>query len=66
MNSVRIRLQSEDDTVKLGRELAKCLPAGTVVALEGTLGAGKTRLVRAVAEALGVSARDITSPTFTL
>ncbi len=64
--SVRMRLQSENDTVRLGQKLAKSLPAGTVVALEGTLGAGKTRLVRAVAEALGVSARDITSPTFTL
>lgn len=64
--SVRIRLPSEDDTVKLGQELAMSLPAGTVVALEGTLGAGKTCLVRAVAEALGVAVRDITSPTFTL
>ena len=66
MYSVRIRLLSEDDTVKLGQELARCIPAGTVVALMGTLGAGKTRLVRAVAEAMGVSARDVTSPTFTL
>jgi tRNA threonylcarbamoyladenosine biosynthesis protein TsaE len=37
-----------------------------VVALGGTLGAGKTRLVRAVARALGIPAEDVTSPTFVL
>jgi tRNA threonylcarbamoyladenosine biosynthesis protein TsaE len=36
------------------------------VALCGTLGAGKTRLVQAVAEALGVERRNVVSPTFVL
>ena len=42
------------------------LPDGTVVALCGTLGAGKTRLVQAIAEACGVDRRAVTSPTFVL
>lgn len=46
--------------------MAKYLPAGTLVALTGTLGAGKTRLVRAVAEELGVAEGKVQSPTFVL
>jgi tRNA threonylcarbamoyladenosine biosynthesis protein TsaE len=57
---------SEQDTDRLGAALAEVLPPGTVVALIGTLGAGKTRLVQAVATALGVSRNAVTSPTFVL
>lgn len=57
---------SEDETARLGRALAEALPEGGVVALCGTLGAGKTRLVQAVAEASGVDRRDVVSPTFVL
>ncbi len=56
----------EHDTERLGTALADVLPAGTVVALVGTLGAGKTRLVEAVATALGVPSTTVTSPTFVL
>lgn len=56
----------EADTERLGRALAEALPPGAVVALIGTLGAGKTRLVQAVATALGVPVCDVTSPTFML
>jgi len=58
--------KDERDTQRLGRTLAEVLPPGTVVALIGTLGAGKTRLVQAVATALGVPPRSVTSPTFVL
>jgi tRNA threonylcarbamoyladenosine biosynthesis protein TsaE len=58
--------QNESDTQRLGAALAAVLPAGTVVALIGPLGAGKTRLVQAVAEALGVPRKSVTSPTFVL
>jgi tRNA threonylcarbamoyladenosine biosynthesis protein TsaE len=58
--------QNELDTQSLGAALAHVLPAGTVVALVGTLGAGKTRLVQAVATALGVPNGSVTSPTFVL
>ncbi|HEX3599085.1 MAG TPA: tRNA (adenosine(37)-N6)-threonylcarbamoyltransferase complex ATPase subunit type 1 TsaE [Lacipirellulaceae bacterium] len=57
---------NEQDTDRLGAALAAVLPPGTVIALIGTLGAGKTRLVRAVAAAVGVSRAAVTSPTFVL
>jgi len=56
----------EAATARLGAALAELLPDGTVVALCGTLGAGKTRLVQAIAEASGVDRRDVVSPTFVL
>ena len=56
----------ERQTEALGATLADVLPDGTVVALCGTLGAGKTRLVQAIAAACGVNRREVTSPTFVL
>lgn len=56
----------EHDTDRLGAALAAVLPQGTVIGLIGTLGAGKTRLVQAVAAALGVPRANVTSPTFVL
>ena len=56
----------EAGTARLGAALAEVLPDGTTVALCGTLGAGKTRLVQAVAEASGVERRRVVSPTFVL
>jgi len=66
MNDFRFLAKSEEDTRRLGRALAEVLPAGTTVALVGTLGAGKTRLVQAIAEACGVPADTVVSPTFVL
>lgn len=57
---------SEAETLQLGQMLADALESGTVVALVGHLGAGKTRLVQAVAEAAGVDRREVGSPTFVL
>ncbi len=57
---------SEDQTRVLGKWLAELLPPGCAVALIGPLGAGKTRLVQAVAQACGVSREEVTSPTFIL
>jgi tRNA threonylcarbamoyladenosine biosynthesis protein TsaE len=56
----------EDATKRFGAALARVLPPGTTVALIGTLGAGKTRLVKAIAEAYGVERDDVVSPTFVL
>ncbi len=58
--------RNEADTDRLGAALAAETPAGVVVALCGTLGAGKTRLVQAVAQALGVPAGAALSPTFVM
>lgn len=51
------------DTEAFGAELAATLHAGDVVILDGPLGAGKTALVRGLAEGLGVRGR-VSSPTF--
>jgi len=54
-------------TTAFGHRLAGLLFPGAVVALVGPLGAGKTHLVRAVAEGLGVAdSRVVSSPTFVL
>jgi len=58
--------RSESDTASLGAALADVLPDGAVVALVGTLGAGKTRLVQAIAAASGVDPAEVVSPTFVL
>lgn len=56
----------EQETQQLGTLLARHLEPGTVIALNGNLGAGKTRLVQAIAAALGVDQADVNSPTFVL
>lgn len=66
MNTFTFDSQSEADTIRLGHALAEALPPGSVVALNGTLGAGKTRLVQSVAEALGIERGEVVSPTFVL
>ena len=64
-------VEAADDraTAALSRALAGALvarPAGAVVALNGPLGAGKTRFVRELAAALGVNPDEVASPTFVL
>ena len=56
----------ENATRAFGQALAVALPTSAVVGLIGPLGAGKTRLVQAVAEAAGVQTGVVTSPTFVL
>ncbi len=57
---------SETDTAQFGQRLARGLSPGDVIALQGPLGAGKTRLVQAIAAELGCSHSFVVSPTFTL
>ncbi|HKR94388.1 MAG TPA: tRNA (adenosine(37)-N6)-threonylcarbamoyltransferase complex ATPase subunit type 1 TsaE [Candidatus Angelobacter sp.] len=58
---------SADETTELGRQLATQLKPGTIVLLRGDLGAGKTTLVKGIAEGFHAArAEDVTSPTFTL
>lgn len=58
-------LVDEAQLAAWGRDFGRGLKPGHVVALMGELGAGKTTLVRAVAEGLGI-AGSVTSPTFAL
>lgn len=62
---MRIQTHSETETEALGERLARCVPAGQVVALYGDLGAGKTAFVRGMARGLEIRER-VSSPTFTV
>ena len=58
---------SAEETIALGRSFARLLTPPKLVLLRGDLGAGKTTLVKGIAEAFDVaSSDDVTSPTFTL
>lgn len=61
-----VHTRSEDETRQLARRVASRLGPGSVVLLEGDLGAGKTVFVKGLAEGLGVDPDEVTSPTFTL
>jgi tRNA threonylcarbamoyladenosine biosynthesis protein TsaE len=62
-----LRTSSEEETIALGRELAKGLIRPVTVLLIGDLGAGKTTLTKGIVEGLGVANQDeVSSPTFTL
>ena len=62
----RLRTRSENGTLGLGELMTELLLAPKLVALRGELGMGKTTLVKGMAAALGASADEVTSPTFTL
>ena len=57
---------SQGETADVARAIAASLSPGAVLLLIGDLGAGKTAFVRGLAEGLGVSPEDVSSPTFTL
>lgn len=61
-----ITTHSQEETAAVGRKLAARLQPGSVLLLVGDLGAGKTALVRGLAEGLGVAPEEVSSPTFTL
>ena len=58
---------SPEETIAIGVKLAKSLKKGSVVALIGDLGSGKTVLTKGIAEGLGVkNPRYVNSPTFVI
>ncbi|MBI1336144.1 MAG: tRNA (adenosine(37)-N6)-threonylcarbamoyltransferase complex ATPase subunit type 1 TsaE [Phycisphaera sp.] len=64
--SFEFETQSVEQTQALGKALARLLRGGDVIALVGELGAGKTQLVRGLAQGLGVDPKLVASPTFVL
>jgi len=62
--AVSLVSRSEEETEAIGARLAEALPAGTVIALSGPLGAGKTAFARGVAAGLGIDPDEVSSPTF--
>ena len=67
MNERVLTSDSVDGTRAIGRQLGQALTCGQVVALVGPLGAGKTTLVKGLAEGANVlRPREVNSPTFVL
>ncbi|MDR2900908.1 MAG: tRNA (adenosine(37)-N6)-threonylcarbamoyltransferase complex ATPase subunit type 1 TsaE [Treponema sp.] len=56
---------SAEETLAAGEKIGKRLHKGSIVALEGGLGAGKTQLTKGIALGLGIH-EEITSPTYTI
>jgi tRNA threonylcarbamoyladenosine biosynthesis protein TsaE len=56
---------SPDETEAIGRRLAEHIGVGSVLALKGDLGSGKTSFVKGLVAGLG-SSTGVTSPTFTI
>ena len=61
----RIISKSPEETRRIARDMAEKLNPGTVFALHGDLGAGKTCFIQGLAQGLGVT-EAVSSPTFTL
>jgi tRNA threonylcarbamoyladenosine biosynthesis protein TsaE len=57
---------SAADTEAFGRQLSSRLAAGDVVLLEGELGAGKTTLIRGLADGLAGDPDEVSSPSFVI
>jgi tRNA threonylcarbamoyladenosine biosynthesis protein TsaE len=67
MTTTETVTHSADETIAFGRTLAAELAPPLIVLLRGDLGAGKTTLVKGIAEGFAAArAEDVTSPTFTL
>lgn len=67
MRTREFTTHSAEETIALGRTLAETLPPPKLVLLRGDLGAGKTTLIKGIAEGFhAASQENVTSPTFTL
>lgn len=56
---------SAEETIELGKKIGRLLKKGDIIAMQGTLAAGKTTITKGIAAALGIT-ETITSPTFCL
>ena len=65
-SSLTFLSQSEHETDRLGHALAGVLTHGLPIALNGQLGSGKTRFVRALCSGLGIDTAFVNSPTFVI
>lgn len=63
---ITIDTDSPDQTVRCGAAIGRLCEAGDVIALQGELGAGKTQLVRGLAEGMGLDPGHVSSPTFVM
>ena len=66
VDALNLVLTSRADTAALGRAIGRVLTGGEILALIGTLGVGKTALVKGIAAGLGIPSHCVSSPTFVL
>lgn len=65
MKNLVLHTSNAEETIELGRKIGSMLHKGDILAMQGTLAAGKTTITKGIAESLGVT-DVITSPTFCL
>lgn len=63
--NLSFKTNSAEETIELGKKIGSMLKPGDIIAMEGTLAAGKTTITKGIAGALGIE-DNITSPTFCL
>lgn len=62
---LKVPLASHEETIAFGQKMASLLPANTILALSGDLGAGKTTFVQGLALGLNIK-EPVQSPTFVI
>lgn len=62
----KFKTNSKEETVALGKKIAKQLAPGILIALVGDLGSGKTTMIQGIANGLGAKREEVKSPTFIL
>ncbi len=65
LEPMRLYIRTKEETLALGEKIGLCAPPGSILALRGGLGAGKTTLAKGIGRGLGI-ADEITSPTYTI
>jgi tRNA threonylcarbamoyladenosine biosynthesis protein TsaE len=65
MEKYTVHTKSPEETMELAQRLGEIVTGGTVITLEGDLGAGKTHFTKGLAKGLDIK-RTVSSPTFTI
>jgi tRNA threonylcarbamoyladenosine biosynthesis protein TsaE len=63
---VELTSHTPQETERIGELVGSMLTRGDIIALAGELGAGKTTLVRGMAQGMGIEGSEVASPSFTL
>jgi tRNA threonylcarbamoyladenosine biosynthesis protein TsaE len=67
MMTIDVITNSPAETIEFGKKIGSQLKGGEVIALVGTLGSGKTHLIKGIASGVGVAeSKKVTSPTFVI
>jgi tRNA threonylcarbamoyladenosine biosynthesis protein TsaE len=66
MNAFEVLTKSPAATQAMGKKIGEKIAPGSIIAMSGELGCGKTLLTRGICDGLGVPLRQVSSPTFVL